>query len=356
MLGELTVLMGLLAMGEAGPSPAIRAGEFEGWFGSARRGELEIPDPVTRKAAGFRYVFVGGFRNERMPGYFAQNKAELRSLGVPRSLIHVINPRSDRTSSENAEEVRSRFQAIAAEGPEKLVVIAHSRGACDALAFAIGNASFVAVHVEALFLIQGPFGGSGVADFALGRGPAVDRRLPWRHRFLVHLAGRVVRARARVAGLGVLESMTREASRTFWAKVVAEHAEAVATVGPRTFFVRSEVEPSRLRFVRRAIACYLKVYVGPGDGVVALADQILPDFGTVVATLEAGHADLTQRWPASRAPRATRRALIRSILMAVGQPEPGASPSGLAVPERRPRRWRPHRRASAEATASTTVR
>jgi hypothetical protein len=35
--------------------------------------------------------------------------------------------------------------------------------------------------------------------------------------------------------------------------------------------------------------------------------------------LEAGHADLTRRAPASRAGRRSRRALIQAILMAVGR-------------------------------------
>ncbi len=317
---EAVIFLGLLSPQGDGSSLA-KAARFETWFVRDISGALTVPGSVARAASTFRFVFVGGFRNERMPGYFAQNVAELRAQGVPRGQIHVIHPSSGRTPGENAAAVRSRFLAIAAEGPERLVIIGHSRGACDSLLFAIGNASFVQERVEALFLIQGPFGGSGLADHVVGRGTPLDRRMPWAHRVVGNLFGRLARAFAGTSGLHVLEGMTRAASREFWDKALSEHAGSVALVGPKTFFVRSQVSPPRLRFVRRALASYLAAYHGPSDGMVAMADQMLPGLGAAVATLEAGHPDLTQRFPASRAPRRLRRALIRSILMTVGRPD-----------------------------------
>ena len=130
------VLVGSMVLGDVSEPRSTRANEFEEWFQAASKGDLEIPDAVSRKGKSFRYVFVGGFRNERIPGYFVQNMAELRALGVNRGRIHVISPSSSRDSEANAEDVKSSFLEIAARGPEKLVVIAHSRGACDALAFA----------------------------------------------------------------------------------------------------------------------------------------------------------------------------------------------------------------------------
>ena len=320
-------LIGLVLVAD----PRVRAVElstnFPDWFASARNGELEIPPAVALKASTYRYIFVGGFRNERMPGYFVQNEAELVALGVPRKLIHRISPSSSRTTEQNAELVRERFLAIGAEGPEKLVVIAHSRGACDALRFAIADASFVRDRVEAMFLIQGPFGGSRAADYALGQGTPMDRRMPWIHRILGHLSGRVVRLMARRSSLEALKDLTSEASRDFWDRMLIEHADAVDSVGPRTYYICSTTEPNRLRFIRRAIAWYLKLYHGPSDGMVPLADQMLPTIGTVVATLNASHGDLTHRFPSTRTPRAMRKALIRSIFMSVGQAE--ASPSSL---------------------------
>ncbi len=318
----VAVVVGAFAVGGSPAETRRATTEFEGWFLSAVDGGLKIPDPVERASRSFRYVFVGGFRNERMPGYFAQNIAELREHGINRGQIHVINPNSDRSSIENAAAIRSGFLEVAAKGPERLVVIAHSRGACDALAFALANAGFVRDRVEALFLIQGPFGGTGVAEYVVGRGTAMDRRMPWQHRLLGHVVARLARFAARRTGLDAMEGMTRSASRQFWERTLAEYADAVAGVGPKTFYVRSQTNPSRLRFVRRAIAWYLATYYhGPSDGMVAVADQMLPALGTVIATLEAGHTDLTHHFPATRAHRKVRRALIRSILMTVGRPK-----------------------------------
>ena len=82
--------------------------------------------------------------------------------------------------------MREQFEEIADLGPEKLVVIAHSRGACDALAFALQHPEFVAEHIHALFLIQGAFGGTALADYVVGEGPPMDRRMPLGHRVAGH--------------------------------------------------------------------------------------------------------------------------------------------------------------------------
>ncbi len=317
------MILGTMLLGDLPGGPGVRVDDFGRCFEAAVGGELEIPASVARRARSFRYVFVGGFRNERMPGYFAQNVAELRALGVPARQIRMILPDSDRTTEENAGEIRTRFLEIADEGRERLVVIAHSRGACDVLAFALANPAFVKDHVEALFLVQGPFGGSGLADYVLGEGVPMDRRMPLRHRIFAHVLGRLARSATRKSGPDMERTMTRQESRAYWAETLKTSADAVAIVGPRTFYVRSSIHPSRQHLGRRAIAWYEWIYHGPGDGLVALVDQSLPGVGTVIATVEATHSDLIHRCPSNRAHRGLRRALIESIVMAVGRPEAG---------------------------------
>jgi pimeloyl-ACP methyl ester carboxylesterase len=328
--GFAWMVAALLAGGPADPNLAA-AGPFQGWFQSAVAGRLEIPPEVAREARSFRYVFVGGFRNERLPGYFAGNIAELKALGISLDRIHVIRPSSDKTTEANAEEVRARFLEIAAEGPERLVVIAHSRGACDALAFALRDPKFVKGRVRAMFLIQGPFGGSGLAGYVTGSGEPMDRRMRLRHRIVANLIGRLTRALSGEDDLEAMEGMTREASAAFWAKALDQDDETLAEVGSKAFFIRSAIRPSRQRFPRRALAWYVQTYQGAGDGVVALEDQSLPGFGTVIATVEAGHSDLTCNRPTSRGRRGDRKALARSIVMAVGQPGSGVDPSAIEI-------------------------
>ncbi len=356
--GRLLWLAGLLAGGSEGDLPTD-AGRFDRWFASGVAGTLDVPASVAGRAAGFRYVFVGGFRNERMPGYFAGNMAELKRLGVERRRMHVILPSSKQTTSENAREVRDRFLAIAEEGPERLVVVAHSRGACDALAFALENPAFARDRVEAFYLIQGPFGGSGLASYLGGSGEPIDRRMRWPQRTVAHLAKTLARLVPGRRKREVVDSMTPEASAAFWASALDRDPETLALVGAKAFFIRSAIDPDRLGFIRRAMAWYLQTYHGRGDGVVTLEAQSLPGFGTVLATVEAGHSDLTCKRPSSRAHRRDRFALMESLVMDVGSREraepqsirigpsgPGGGGLDLrehAVPERQPRLQR-HRR------------
>ena len=318
----------------AASAPAVTPADFQRWFASSCEGRLRIPERVEGRARQFRYVFVGGFLNERMPGYFSQNARELRARGVPHSAIHFVSPSSHKSFEENREAIGDDFRKIAAAGPEKLVVIAHSRGACDTLAFALEDAQFVADRVEALFLVQGPFGGTGVADYVMGEGVPLDRRMPLGSRVVVHLLGRLGRWLMDGGSHGGMARLTRSASRSFWEETLERHADAIPIVGPKTFFVTAEVRPSRLRLFTRAFARYLLTYYGPNDGLVVLEDQSLPGLGTDLGPLEAGHADLTRTFFSTKAKRRVRKALVRSILMAVGQAEPEAEP------ERPRRQWR----------------
>jgi pimeloyl-ACP methyl ester carboxylesterase len=339
MSAVTTVLLSLAPLLGALPAPPAPApGAFLGWFEAAAEGRLRLPEAVEQDARRHRYVFVEGLYNERMPGYFAQNARELRAHGVPRDAIHFIAPSSHKPIGGNFDEVRSRFLEIAAEGPEPLVVIAHSRGACDALAFALHEPEFVRDRVLALFLIQGPFGGTGAADYVGGEAPEMDGQLSPRLRALVNVAAgteRWMRSRGKHGGL---PGLTRPASQRFWERTLRENADAIPIVGPKTFYITAETSPPRLRPFKRAIASYLTTYYGPNDGLVLLTDQSLPGLGTVLAVLDAGHTDLTNRAPSAQGSRQLRRSLIQSILMVLGG---GEGSDDVPPPPRRRRGERP---------------
>ena len=199
-------------------------------------------------------------------------------------------------------------------------MIAHSRGACDALAFALRNPGFVRDRIQALFLVQGPFGGTGLADYVMGEGPPMDSRMPLRHRVLAYLLGRMEKLLLNRGRHGGLRGLTRRASHDFWERTLDEHSGAIAVVGPKTFFVTSATCPSRLRLFERTTAWYLRTYFGKNDGMVACDDQFLPGLGTVLATLDAGHSELTNRFRSTRTARRLQRALIDGIIMTVGRP------------------------------------
>ena len=192
MIGHLTLLACLVAGPPSVDSgPSISPTAFRTSFDQALAGKLSMPVAAKLAAKGYRYVFVGGFMNEGMSEYFKQNARELRTMGVPRKAIHYVYPSSHETIERNAVAVRERFHEFAALGPEKLVVIAHSRGACDVLFFALTDPQFVSKHIQALFLIQGPFGGTGLADYLIGEGPAIDKSMPLKQRLIALRLGRI---------------------------------------------------------------------------------------------------------------------------------------------------------------------
>jgi pimeloyl-ACP methyl ester carboxylesterase len=320
----MTGLLILVAVLTASPPdrtsviPKVSPAEFRIWFDAARRGRLEIPDQTAQVARRHRFVFIGGLHIGVMPGYLAQNIKELRACGVPRGFIHVINPSSSHTISENAAEIRLKLNDLAALGPEKLVIIAHSRGACDALAFAIENPAFIADRVCALFLIQGPFGGSGVADYIAGDGPAIDREMPPVYRLAGRLVGRLAVSFMREPKHQAITSLGRKASHDYWERALEANPDAIPVVAPRIFYVTSQSRLSRHPLLQRVTAWYLGTYYGPNDGLVVLEDQAVSKLGTVLAVLDAGHTDLTHRFPSARPQPRLRRALIDAILMTVG--------------------------------------
>jgi pimeloyl-ACP methyl ester carboxylesterase len=319
MIGSGIVLLTVIAgVSDVGDPPRVAAGAFRAWFDAARDGRLDIPPAVEKAAQRYQYVFVGGFMSERLSTYFQQNAHDLRSRGVPLRSIHFVFPSSEGTIEENSGLVSDAFRKIARDDPGKLVVIAHSRGACDALAFALRNPEFVAERVEAMFLVQGPFGGTGLADHVAGDGPAPDRQMPPASRVTANLLGRLERNFVKSGKHAGLSDLTTGASHDYWTDLLEKHRLAIPVVGPRTFYVTTATLPGRHRMFLRSAAWYLETYFGTNDGVVALDDQSLPGVGTIVAVLDAGHSDLTSQFPSARAQRRLRRALVEGIIMAVG--------------------------------------
>ncbi|MEW4567386.1 alpha/beta fold hydrolase [Tautonia sp. JC769] len=313
------VLRAALLLGGVHPAPAIEPTEFQDWFLSSFDGTLQLDEELVERIQGFRYVFVMGLMNERSPGYLEQNVRELRGLGVPSRRIHRIAPSSDARIRENLDEIRAAFRAIADQGPEPIVIIGHSRGACDALAFALHEAAFVSERVVALFLIQGPFGGSGAADYLLGSGIPMDRQIPPPTRALATLMRNAAAKRLENGKHEGIVDLTTDASERFWGRLLAARRSAIPIVGPRTFYIEATVPPSRQPPFRRPVARYLETYYGPNDGLVAVGDQYLPELGTRLGILDVSHMDLTHRFPAARPQRRLRGALVQAIAVAVGR-------------------------------------
>lgn len=318
MLGTMTTLLAISITGLS-DAPSLTPDEFRSWFDASMNKKLSISPSISAEAARYRYVFVGGLRGEGMHEEFGSSSRDLRACGVPKRSIHVLFPSSHKTVEQNADTFRSELHKIAEAGPEPLVVIAHSRGACDILVFALKDPSFVQERVRAMFLVQGPFGGSGLADYVMGEGPPVDSQMTRVYRTIARMIGGFERYLMKKGRHGGIADLTRESSRRFWGTAVACHPEAVSMISPKVFYIEAETEPSRLKLLMRSTATYLHLHYGPNDGVVARGDQTVDGVGTSLGVYDAGHSDLTRRSPGSRQGKKTRKAIIDSIVMAVGQ-------------------------------------
>src|SRR5262245_59081069 len=144
---------------------------FRSWFERQVKAPTPLPAAATAAARQYRYVFVAGFLNEGFQiGYFNENRKALVSAGVAPDAIHVVFPRSGNGVEDNVTELRRSIPELAARGPQKLVLVGHSKGAVEALALVAAEPAFVRARVQAVFLVQGAFGGSGIADYITGSG------------------------------------------------------------------------------------------------------------------------------------------------------------------------------------------
>ena len=264
-------------------------------------------------------MFVAGFMSEGMSEYFTQNARELVAIGVPRKAIHFIYPSSGETIEGNAAAVRTRFLEFADCGEEKLVVIAHSRGACDTLAFALENPEFRRQPCRGPVPGAGPFGGTGVADYLTGEGPPIDSSMPLKQRLIALGLGRLEEYRLSRGKHRGLPSLTPQASKKYWETAVEKHGTRYRSSAPRRLHDHQK-EPRRVSTAPASDRFVAGSHFGPNDGIVVLEDQSVAGMGTVLAVLDAGHTDLTHRFPAAVPRRRLRQALIDAIIMGVGRP------------------------------------
>ena len=146
----------------------------------------------------------------------------------------------------------------------------------------------------------------------------MDGKMPFGYRVLGQAMGRL---EAQVLGQSkhqVITSALHRSSSRFWDGILDANSEAIPVVAPRTFYVTSQTGPSKHPLLQRTTAWYLNAYYGPNDGLVSLEDQSLPELGTVLAVLDAGHTDLTRRFPSGRLKKRLRWALVDAVIMAVG--------------------------------------
>src|SRR5262249_49037703 len=145
------------------------------------------------------FLFVGGFLNEGIPGYFTDALEVVRQeVGAESG---VLDPSSSSSLSNDAELIRKTVLESYANDGRPVVLVGHSKGGAGVLLAAMRWPELVlSGTVDRVISIQGAIGGSPVADSIAGAGPV--RALP------VHFRG--------------LESLQTGASRQLFAKALAD--------------------------------------------------------------------------------------------------------------------------------------
>ncbi len=277
-----------------------------------------LPPAVKKKLSAFDYVFVAGFLSEVIPGYFKDNVQFLVDQGVPVSRIKKVFPPSKNDVLTNADVILRSVTEHRDRSARKVVILAHSKGALEALTFALRDPKVFLDHVEALFLLQGPLGGSPVADYISGVGVPVDSKMPQPYRALFENIDKVggwtscwtgnglsalVRSTAKAGLTDLLEDLQKDET----------NAADIRKMSDRIFYIQSRKNPRDMTFAVRAAGWYLETYYGENDGLVLTADQVFSGVGTSLTILRADHADLTNPTPVARTPKALREALMSAI-------------------------------------------
>lgn len=270
-LGKVVTLV--VSLWSAWLGAALAPDRFLPAFETGMKEAATAGDDAYPRAAEFEYVFFGGIVGEYLKplGHFADMRAELFRLGVPRAQTHLYFPRSTRTVEENARGfVRESLVSLASRTPRKLVIVAHSKACLEVLAFALAHPEFVEKRVEALFLVQGPFGGSPLADYLM-REALPEWRAGRGTRLGMFLFGKI--AGALHPWIRGVESLTTSASNRRnegWRALGADVAEKLAD---KILYVQSFVDAKRATARVRVGAHFIESLGRVGDGAVALDAQ-----------------------------------------------------------------------------------
>ncbi len=259
----------------------------------------------------FQYVFITGFMNESAAEYFNNNIETLIKAGVPTKAISILRPSSQQSAVENLTYLQRNLMKPSSK---KLVLIGHSKGATELLLFAMKNLAFIQENVQAIFLIQGAFLGSPVADFVLGGGHEIDEQLPVECQISMREIAVIGEDLAHVAYNG-LKSLTTEEAEAVWPNDPNELSEIKSILDKKVFYIRSLSEYPTTSEIAKGTECYLQTYYGENDGAVLLNQQYLQVTGSVIGTIwGADHFDFTVPSPISNKDSSYRHAFTKALL------------------------------------------
>ncbi len=264
---------------------------------SARfRQTMETPTPLSAasipSAKGLHFLFVGGFLNEGIPGYFVDNMAVVtEELGATAS---VIFPKSADDLEEDAAGIRDEVISLSDQLQRPVVLVGHSKGGAGVVLAALKYPELIrGGRVVDVISIQGAIHGSPIAD-------AMTESLPIP---LLHQKFKGLTALTRKRADGAFRSAPMAGDLTDWYR---DHL----------FFVRSSESTGVVAAELQLSHAFLTRF-GPNDGLLCEGDQLLGGVGRDLGVLRADHGALTVTAPISGFTADTRRAFTRALLFEV---------------------------------------
>ncbi|MBL8918752.1 MAG: DUF2974 domain-containing protein [Myxococcaceae bacterium] len=264
-------------------------------FGDRLRTRLADERPIDAAsmpgARQLHFLFVGGFLNETIPGYFGDNLPVVRDeLGATASTLF---PPSGGDLERDAELITAEVLRLSDEHQKPIALIGHSKGGAAAVLAVLRDPSLVrSGRVEHVVSIQGALKGSPVAD-------ALVQSLP------------IPMLHAAFKGLG---SLTRGRAEAAFRRL-AVPPDVAGWSARRLHFVRSMETTGQVSQELGLTHAFLTQHgSGRSDGLLLEEDQWLPGLGHDLGVLRGDHAAFTIASPLSNGAAASRRAFTRALL------------------------------------------
>lgn len=264
-------------------------------FGDRLRTRLMDDHPLEPaampEARALHFLFVGGFLNETIPGYFGDNLPVVRDeLGASASTLF---PPSGGDLERDAELIHAEVLRLSDEHQKPIAIIGHSKGGAAAVLAVLRDPSLVrSGRVEHVVSIQGALKGSPVAD-------ALVQSLPIP---LLH------------AAFKGLDTLTRGRAEAAFRRVQVP-ADLAGWCARRVHFVRSMETTGQVSAELGLTHAFLSRHgSGRNDGLLLEEDQALPGVGHDLGVLRGDHAAFTIASPLSNGTTQSRRAFTRALL------------------------------------------
>lgn len=245
-------------------------------------------DP-ERTLENWDVIFVAGFLNEFIPGYFTDNVEVARALGAKTSIV--LPPSNDTLD----DDVALIERALDHEIGRTVVLFGHSKGGAGVLLTVLRAPGLVlSGKVDAVIVLQGSIGGSLIADDLRGL-PVFENGM---------------------------EALTRNDSRQTFADALTELHRRLTpdqrkAFFERIFYVRSAQHTATLAAELGITHAVLNVD-GANDGLLNQNDMLLGE-GVDLGIIDADHAGLTVASFLATTTPTERRAFTHALFREIGR-------------------------------------